>query len=207
MGQSARDSIFKMEYQIPFRNPLSLEDAVREVAIPAVGFAMTEALLIAWTKQPGDVVSAGEAVAEIETDKTNAELEAPIDGILGRHRFAPGDVVPVGVALTVILEPGEIETEGDVPAAPVPAAPVPATPVVPAAPVAPAAEVPPVDEPAVPVCPACALPAAPVAPAAPPPLPALPVLFSDPAHAANATTQNVRKGARGMSRIVPRSSA
>jgi len=82
---------------------------VREVAIPAVGFAMTEAVLLAWAKQPGDAVSAGDVVAEIETDKTTAELEAPASGILGRHRFAPGDVVPVGTALTVILVPGEVE--------------------------------------------------------------------------------------------------
>ena len=82
---------------------------MREVAIPAVGFAMTEALLIDWTRQPGDAVAAGDPIAEIETDKTTAELEAPIAGILGRHRFAAGDVVPVGVALTVILAPGETE--------------------------------------------------------------------------------------------------
>lgn len=84
---------------------------MREVSIPAIGFAMTEALLVQWTRQPGDAISEGEVVAEIETDKTTAELEAPVSGILGRHRFAPGDVVPVGVALTVILAPGEIEAD------------------------------------------------------------------------------------------------
>jgi pyruvate/2-oxoglutarate dehydrogenase complex dihydrolipoamide acyltransferase (E2) component len=85
---------------------------VREVAIPSVGFAMTEALLLRWTKQPGEAVSEGEPIAEVETDKTTAELEAPASGTVGRHRFAAGEVVPVGVVLTVILEPGETETDG-----------------------------------------------------------------------------------------------
>src|SRR4051812_6986260 len=88
------------------------EEWMREVAIPAVGFAMTEAVLQRWLKQPGEVVDEGEPVAEIETDKTTAELEAPATGTLGRHRFGEGELVPVGVVLTVILAPGEIETDG-----------------------------------------------------------------------------------------------
>src|SRR4051812_26654008 len=90
----------------------TLEEWMREVAIPAVGFAMTEAVLQRWLKQPGEVVDEGEPVAEIETDKTTAELEAPATGTLGRHRFGEGELVPVGVVLTVILAPGEIETDG-----------------------------------------------------------------------------------------------
>lgn len=89
---------------------------MHEVSIPAVGFAMTEALLVRWLKQPGDMVDAGEPVAEIETDKAIAELEAPASGVLGRHRFAVGTAVPVGVALTMILGDGESEDEDEAPA-------------------------------------------------------------------------------------------
>src|SRR4051812_8467765 len=53
------------------------EERMRDVAIPAVGFAMTEAVLQRWLKQPGESVDEGEPVAEIETDKTTAELESP----------------------------------------------------------------------------------------------------------------------------------
>jgi pyruvate dehydrogenase E2 component (dihydrolipoamide acetyltransferase) len=94
---------------------------VREITIPAVGYAMTEALLVRWLKQPGDAVAAGEAVAEIETDKASADLEAPADGLLGRHRFEAGTLVPVGVALAVVLEGGEAEASEpvtDVPGSP-----------------------------------------------------------------------------------------
>ena len=81
------------------------------VAIPSVGVAMEEALLVKWLKQPGDGVAANEPVAEIETDKASMELESPVAGLLGRHLFAEGAIVPVG---TVIVE---VVAEGDAPAA------------------------------------------------------------------------------------------
>jgi TPP-dependent pyruvate/acetoin dehydrogenase alpha subunit len=96
---------------------------VREVSIPAVGFAMTEGVLVRWLKQPGERVEAGDAVVEIETDKALTDLEAPAAGTLGRHRFDSGAAVPVGVALTVILLEGESEDEPVSTAAAVPAAP------------------------------------------------------------------------------------
>jgi pyruvate dehydrogenase E2 component (dihydrolipoamide acetyltransferase) len=84
---------------------------VREVTIPSVGMAMTEAVLNAWLKDPGDSVAAGEAIAEIETDKSSLDLESPGDGVLGRHLVAPGATVPVGQVIVHLLEPGEIEPQ------------------------------------------------------------------------------------------------
>src|SRR5215218_3203308 len=95
-------------HQLAKRMELKL---ARDISIPAVGYAMTEALLVRWLKQPGDAVRSGDPVAEIETDKASADLEAPSDGVLGRHRFEAGVAVPVGVALTVVLEDGEAETD------------------------------------------------------------------------------------------------
>lgn len=86
---------------------------MHEVSIPAVGYAMTEGLLVRWLKEPGESVDVGEAVAEIETDKTVAELESPVSGVLGRHRFAVGTAVPVGVPLVMILDIGESEDDVD----------------------------------------------------------------------------------------------
>jgi pyruvate dehydrogenase E1 component alpha subunit len=77
---------------------------MKEVLIPATGFAMTEALLVRWYKQPGDPVSIGEPLAEIETDKVTADLESPAAGILGVHLAEAGSYVPVGIPLTRILE-------------------------------------------------------------------------------------------------------
>jgi pyruvate dehydrogenase E2 component (dihydrolipoamide acetyltransferase) len=92
---------------------------VREVTIPSVGMAMTEAVLNAWLKNPGDSVAAGEAIAEIETDKSALDVESPGEGVLGRHLVSPGASVPVGHVIVRVLEPGEIEPhDSDGPHAP-----------------------------------------------------------------------------------------
>jgi pyruvate dehydrogenase E2 component (dihydrolipoamide acetyltransferase) len=89
---------------------------VREVTIPSVGMAMTEAVLNTWFKNPGDSVAAGEAIAEIETDKSSLDVESPSDGVLGRHLVSAGSTVPVGQVIVRVLEPGEIEPhDGDGP--------------------------------------------------------------------------------------------
>jgi pyruvate dehydrogenase E2 component (dihydrolipoamide acetyltransferase) len=91
---------------------------VREVTIPSVGMAMTEAVLNAWLKNPGDSVVSGEAIAEIETDKSSLDLESPSDGVLGRHLVSAGASVPVGQVIVRVLEPGETEPhEGAAPPA------------------------------------------------------------------------------------------
>jgi pyruvate dehydrogenase E2 component (dihydrolipoamide acetyltransferase) len=82
---------------------------VREVTIPSVGMAMTEAMLNTWFKNPGDSVAAGEAIAEIETDKSSLDVESPSDGVLGRHLVSAGSSVPVGQVIVRVLEPGETE--------------------------------------------------------------------------------------------------
>jgi pyruvate/2-oxoglutarate dehydrogenase complex dihydrolipoamide acyltransferase (E2) component len=82
---------------------------VREVTIPSVGMAMTEAVLNTWFKNPGDSVAVGEAIAEIETDKSSLDVESPSDGVLGRHLVSAGSSVPVGQVIVRVLEPGEVE--------------------------------------------------------------------------------------------------
>jgi pyruvate dehydrogenase E2 component (dihydrolipoamide acetyltransferase) len=88
---------------------------MHDVTIPALGMAMTEAILTRWCKQPGDAVTVGDVLAEIETDKSAVDLESPADGTLGRHLVGEGDVVPVGNVVVWILAPGETETAGDGP--------------------------------------------------------------------------------------------
>lgn len=77
--------------------------------MPKLGDAMTEGKVLRWYKQPGDAVRKGDAVAEIETDKVNLDLEVESDGILGAHAASAGDMVPVGGVLAKILKPGEKE--------------------------------------------------------------------------------------------------
>jgi pyruvate dehydrogenase E2 component (dihydrolipoamide acetyltransferase) len=74
--------------------------------------AMTEALLVEWLKQPGDVVSAGQPIAEIETDKATIELESPAAGVLGPHLFAAGSMIPIAAPVCRILDLNEVEGTG-----------------------------------------------------------------------------------------------
>lgn len=91
---------------------------VQDVTIPALGMAMTGAVLTRWYKEPGETVAAGEAIAEIETDKSAVDLESPADGVLGPHLVAEGDEVPIGAAVTRVLDDAAEPGPGE--AAPVP---------------------------------------------------------------------------------------
>src|SRR5262245_41734981 len=77
-----------------------------EIAIPSIGIAMTEALLVKWHKQPGETVQAAEPVVEIETDKATMDLESPEAGTLGPHLFEPGAIVPVGTVIAEVVVQG-----------------------------------------------------------------------------------------------------
>ncbi|HET9034597.1 MAG TPA: biotin/lipoyl-containing protein, partial [Myxococcaceae bacterium] len=53
-----------------------------EVQLPALSPTMTEGKIVKWLKKEGDSISSGEAIAEVETDKSNLEVEAFDDGVL-----------------------------------------------------------------------------------------------------------------------------
>ncbi|MBF0375379.1 MAG: pyruvate dehydrogenase complex dihydrolipoamide acetyltransferase, partial [Alphaproteobacteria bacterium] len=55
-----------------------------EIRMPALSPTMSEGNLARWLKKEGDMVAAGDAVAEIETDKATMELESADEGRLGR---------------------------------------------------------------------------------------------------------------------------
>jgi len=67
-----------------------------EIQMPKLSDTMTEGTLVAWKKKKGDKVSAGEVLAEIETDKATMEWEAPEDGILTEIYVEEGGKVNVG---------------------------------------------------------------------------------------------------------------
>ena len=77
------------------------------VEAPKLGNTVEEVLISRWAKRKGDSVSAGELVAEIETDKATFEVTAPTDGVLLETFFEEGALVPVFTNLFVIGAPGE----------------------------------------------------------------------------------------------------
>ncbi len=77
------------------------------VIMPALEMAQETGTLLRWLKGDGELVTKGEPLMEIETDKVTVEIEAPASGILGGILAKEGDVVPVGQTIAWILAPGE----------------------------------------------------------------------------------------------------
>jgi pyruvate dehydrogenase E2 component (dihydrolipoamide acetyltransferase) len=73
-----------------------------EIQMPKLSDTMTEGTLVAWKKKKGDQVSAGEVLAEIETDKATMEWESPEDGTLTEIYVQEGGKVNVGDKIAFI---------------------------------------------------------------------------------------------------------
>ena len=80
------------------------------IIMPALGVAQQTGTLLKWLKAEGQSVSKGEPLMEIETDKATVEIEAPTSGILTQVVAKPGDEVPVGQTIALLLAPGEVES-------------------------------------------------------------------------------------------------
>lgn len=75
--------------------------------MPKLSDTMTEGTLVTWKKKKGDKVSAGDVIAEIETDKATMEWESPEDGTLTEIYVEEGGKVEVGQRIAFIGEPDE----------------------------------------------------------------------------------------------------
>ncbi len=74
-----------------------------EIHMPAVAESMTEGTLARWLKRVGEAVAAGEAIAEVESDKATVELEAPRAGVITELRVLDGTVgVKVGSVIALL---------------------------------------------------------------------------------------------------------
>ncbi|MFI9170678.1 dihydrolipoamide acetyltransferase family protein [Streptomyces lincolnensis] len=105
------------------------EASVREFKMPDVGEGLTEAEILKWYVQPGDTVTDGQVVCEVETAKAAVELPIPYDGVVRELRFAEGTTVDVGTAIISVDVAG-----GGAAAAQAPEASAPAVTAAPAAP-------------------------------------------------------------------------
>ncbi|MFJ2174460.1 dihydrolipoamide acetyltransferase family protein [Streptomyces sp. NPDC087851] len=95
----------------------------REFKMPDVGEGLTEAEILKWYVQPGDSVTDGQVVCEVETAKAAVELPIPYDGVVRELRFEEGTTVDVGASIiTVDVAPG---SDGEPPASAPPASSAP----------------------------------------------------------------------------------
>ena len=97
------------------------------VNMPQLGESVTEGTIAKWLKQPGEPVAKYESIAEVITDKVNAEIPSPADGVMGELIAAEGDVVAVGLPICTIETEVAAEAPAAVASAPA-SAPAPATP-------------------------------------------------------------------------------
>jgi len=92
-----------------------------KILMPALSPTMTEGSLSRWLKKEGDVVKAGQVIAEIETDKATMEVEAVDEGILGKILISAGtQSVAVNTPIALLLEEGEKEVNDNAPSSPHP---------------------------------------------------------------------------------------
>jgi len=117
------------------------------IQMPKLSDTMTEGTIQKWLVQEGDRVSAGDPIAEVETDKATLEMEAYEGGTILKILVPDGGTAPVGGVIAVIGEPGadwqavvggaapaaKAEAAGGPAPAPAPAAPAPAPASAPAA--------------------------------------------------------------------------
>ncbi|MER9140392.1 pyruvate dehydrogenase complex dihydrolipoamide acetyltransferase [Mesorhizobium sp. M0830] len=77
------------------------------ITLPALSAGMEDAVIIRWLKVEGDMVSKGEVIAEVETDKATMELGAEAHGKLERVLVSAGGRAQVGQIIAVLLSGGE----------------------------------------------------------------------------------------------------
>jgi len=77
------------------------------IRMPKMSDTMEEGVIAAWLKKEGDKISAGDILAEVETDKATMELEAFEDGVLLHIGIKDGESVPVNGVIAIIGKKGE----------------------------------------------------------------------------------------------------
>ena len=77
------------------------------ITIPLVSTNAADVTVTGWRVQPGEIVTAGQVVADVATDKAAFEIESPAEGVL-LHVFAPSrSIVPISYIVGLVGQPGE----------------------------------------------------------------------------------------------------
>ena len=86
-----------------------------EILMPALSPTMEEGTLAKWLVKEGDSVSAGDILAEIETDKATMEFEAVDEGIIGKILVSEGsEGIKVNSPIAILIEDGEKISEKEI---------------------------------------------------------------------------------------------
>jgi pyruvate/2-oxoglutarate dehydrogenase complex dihydrolipoamide acyltransferase (E2) component len=73
-----------------------------ELKLAQLAAEMEYGTVVRWLKREGDTVAEGEPLVEVEAEKANHELEAPVAGTLESIVAQEGDEIKVGAVLAII---------------------------------------------------------------------------------------------------------
>ena len=79
----------------------------KPVTMPQLGESVTEGTITRWLKAEGDEVEIDEPLAEVDTDKVNAELPSPVAGKIEKFLVSEGATVDVGTEIVLIAADGD----------------------------------------------------------------------------------------------------
>ena len=98
------------EVAAPMSSSSTKEATAQEVRIPTVGESISEVILGRWLKKEGATVAVDEPIAELESEKANFELTAPVVGQL-QQAVKEGDTLPIGaVACRIVSTAATVAT-------------------------------------------------------------------------------------------------
>jgi pyruvate dehydrogenase E2 component (dihydrolipoamide acetyltransferase) len=83
-----------------------------DILMPQLSPTMSEGRLAGWKVKEGDVVSSGDVLAEVETDKATMEVEASDDGVIHKIMGIAGKDIPVGEPIAILREEDEKVAKG-----------------------------------------------------------------------------------------------
>ncbi|KAF5940201.1 hypothetical protein HYC85_021368 [Camellia sinensis] len=126
---------------IPRGRISTVQAKIREIFMPALSSTMTEGKIVSWIKSEGDVLSKGESVVVVESDKADMDVETFYDGILAAIVVGEGEVAPVGAPIGLLAESQDEIAEAKAKAATSSSHSAPSAPPPPPPPPAPAASV------------------------------------------------------------------
>lgn len=80
---------------------------ITEVIMPKLGLTMNEGQIVKWRKSEGDLVTKGDILFDVETDKLITEVEARGEGILQKIMVMEGETVQIGSVIAIITDQNE----------------------------------------------------------------------------------------------------
>jgi 2-oxoglutarate dehydrogenase E2 component (dihydrolipoamide succinyltransferase) len=83
-----------------------------DIVMPQMGESIFEGTITKWLKKAGDTVVKDEPLFEISTDKVDAEIPSPVDGVLSAIKVQEGATVEINTVVAVVTESGEAQGPG-----------------------------------------------------------------------------------------------